>query len=341
MTRTTHSIRLSFLRLMAAGCLLVVGGVVRAQPPAAAPAANPLADLATIPYQPKAATQGAVRLAGSSTLQQAAAQWCQGFSRVHPAVKCSIDTVSSDAGLKALLDGTADVALSSRPVTDVERAAWEKRPDRRMVVVVVGFDHLVWIVHASNPVAELPWTPEKGILRGGVGQEQSAARWDALNGSAEWKDVPVHVHGRGLGSGTRWHMDRLLAGAAAYHPTITEHETEAALVEAVAADRGGLGLVGDEHAHWPGVKRLPLVVPTTASPLSDAVIGSDRTPDCRPLFVAVAVPKEGEMPAHLREFMAYVLSYPGQLDVAKDGLLPLTRAEIHAQKELLGWAVER
>jgi ABC-type phosphate transport system substrate-binding protein len=136
-------------------------------------------------------------------------------------------------------------------------------------------------------------------------------------------------------------MDRLLAGAAAYHPTITEHETEAALVEAVASDRGGLGLVGDEHAHWPGVKRLPLVVPTTASPLSDAVIGSDRTPDCRPLFVAVAVPKEGEMPAHLREFMAYVLSYPGQLDVAKDGLLPLTRAEIHAQKELLGWAVER
>jgi len=341
MARTTQSTRLSFLQLMAAGCLLAAGGVTRAQPPAAAPAANPLADLATIPYQPKAATQGTIRLAGSSTLQQAAAHWCQGFSRVHPAVTCSIDTVGSDAGLEALLAGTADVALSSRPVTDADRAAWEKRPDRRMVVVVAGFDHLVWIVHASNPIAELPWTPDKGILRGGDGQGQSADRWDALNGSAEWKDVPVHVHGRGLGSGTRWHMDRLLAGAASYRPPVTDHDTEAALVEAVAADRGGLGLVGDEHARWPGVKRLPLVVPAHASPLSDAVVGSDRTPDCRPLFLAVAVPKEGEMPAHLREFMAYVLSYPGQLDVAKDGLLPLTRAEIHAQKEVLGWAVER
>jgi hypothetical protein len=36
-----------------------------------------------------------------------------------------------------------------------------------------------------------------------------------------------------------------------------------------------------------------------------------------------------------------VLSASGQLDAAKDGLLPLTRAEIHAQRELLGWPLER
>ena len=333
----------SILRWLAAACLLAAGcWPAQAQvPEAIAPPANPLAELATIPYQPKASTEGAVRLAGSSTLQQAAAHWCQGFSRVHPGVKCSIDTGSSDAGLRALADGTADIALSSRPITDADRAAWDKRPDRRLVVVVAGFDHLVWVVHASNPIDALPWNPDKGILRLDSQGGDSVAHWGRLNGDAAWKDVPVRVHGRGLGSGTRWHMDRLLAGAAAYHSPITEHETEAALVEAVAADRGGLGLVGDEHAHWPGVKRLPLAVPANASPLSDSVVGSDRTPDCRPLFLAVAVPKEGEMPATIREFMAYVLSYPGQLDVAKDGLLPLTRGEIHAQKELLGWAVER
>ena len=47
------------------------------------------------------------------------------------------------------------------------------------------------------------------------------------------------------------------------------------------------------------------------------------------------------MAAPLREFVAYVLSYPGQLDVAKDALVPLSRGEIHAQKERLGWPVER
>ena len=335
--------------------LLVVGGGVGfaqvqavGQPPAVPVAnTNPLADLLSMAYQPKDTPAGAVRLAGSSTLQQAAAHWAHGFHRLHPDVECSIDSESSESGWKSLLEGKADVALMSRPVTDAEKAAWEKQSDKRLVVVVAAFDRLVWIVHPSNPIAELPWSPETGILRpatkdGVVTADSLAAtHWDRLNGNADWKDVPVRVHGRALGSGTRWHMNRLLTGATSCQLAIAEHKTEAELAEAVAADKGGLGLVGDEHAHWPGVKRLPLVIPANVAPLADAVVGSDRTPDCRPLFLAVAVPKDGSMSPQLREMMEYVLSYSGQLDVAKDGLLPLTRGEIHAQKDLLGWSMAR
>ena len=335
--------------------LLVVGGGVGfaqvqavGQPPAVPVAnTNPLADLLSMAYQPKDTPAGAVRLAGSSTLQQAAAHWAHGFHRLHPDVECSIESESSESGWKSLLEGKADVALMSRPVTDAEKAAWEKQSDKRLVVVVAAFDRLVWIVHPSNPVAELPWSPETGILRpatkdGVVTADSLAAtHWDRLNGNADWKDVPVRVHGRALGSGTRWHMNRLLTGATSCQLAIAEHKTEAELAEAIAADKGGLGLVGDEHAHWPGVKRLPLVIPANVAPLADAVVGSDRTPDCRPLFLAVAVPKDGSMSPQLREMMEYVLSYSGQLDVAKDGLLPLTRGEIHAQKDLLGWSMAR
>ena len=335
--------------------LLVVGGGVGfaqvqavGQPPAVPVAnTNPLADLLSMAYQPKDTPAGAVRLAGSSTLQQAAAHWAHGFHRLHPDVECSIESESSESGWKSLLEGKADVALMSRPVTDAEKAAWEKQSDKRLVVVVAAFDRLVWIVHPSNPIAELPWSPETGILRpatkdGVVTADSLAAtHWDRLNGNADWKDVPVRVHGRALGSGTRWHMNRLLTGATSCQLAIAEHKTEAELAEAVAADKGGLGLVGDEHAHWPGVKRLPLVIPANVAPLADAVVGSDRTPDCRPLFLAVAVPKDGSMSPQLREMMEYVLSYSGQLDVAKDGLLPLTRGEIHAQKDLLGWSMAR
>ena len=318
--------------------LATATAVAQTPPP---PAVNPLAELATMGYQPRGSVEGAIRLSGSGTLQQAAAHWCQGFERMHPKAKCSIHDCGSEAGLKALLEGTADVALLSRPVQDAEKESVAKGGDRKLVVVVVGFDRLVWIVPASNPVTELKWSPESGVLRPTSGQAAAATQWSVLNGSADWKDVPINVHGYALGSGTRWHLDRLLTGASAYHPEVREHKTEAELAEAVAGDKGGLGLVGDEHAHWPGIKRLPLVVPADASPLADAVAGSDRTPDCRPLFVAVSMPTTGELPASLREFLEYVLSFPGQLDVAKDGLMPLSRGEIHAQKNLLGWAVAR
>lgn len=85
--------------------------------------------------------------------------------KIHPQAECSIASNSSEAGWRALVDGTADIALMSRPVSEAEKAAWEQKSDKRLVVVVAAFDRLVWIVHPSNPVAELPWSPETGILR--------------------------------------------------------------------------------------------------------------------------------------------------------------------------------
>jgi len=297
---------------------------------------NVLAEIASLTYQPRERVEGSLRLAGSATLQQAAALWSQGFTAIHPAVSCEIESGGSNAGWKALTEGRADVALLSRPLEDAERAAWEKESGRRLVVVAVAFDQLVWIVNVANPVSALPWTPATGILRPeGDAAGTVATHWDRINGDAGWKDTAIRVHGRDLASGTRWHLDRLLTGASAYHPDVQEHRTEAELAEAVAADRGGLGLVSQKHGHWPGVKALPLTIPAGAAPLVDAVVGSQRTPDSRPLFVAFGAPKDGGPTGTLREFLAYVLSYSGQLDAAKDGFQPLSRGELHAQRELV------
>jgi hypothetical protein len=99
--------------------------------------------------------------------------------------------------------------------------------------------------------------------------------------------------------------------------------------------------VGAAAAGRAGIRGVPLELPADARPPEDTVPGSERTPDERPLFIALLVPAEGDWPAATREFLAYVLSYPGQLDVAKDGLMPLTRGEIFAQQERLGRPVQR
>lgn len=71
------------------------------------------------------------------------------------------------------------------------------------------------------------------------------------------------------------------------------------------------------------------------------VRGDVRPVNHHPLYAIVARPADGPWPPVLEEFVAYVLSFSGQLDVAKDGLVPLSRGEIHAQKEGLGWTIER
>jgi phosphate transport system substrate-binding protein len=300
---------------------------------------NPLADLATLEYRPIAPVEGELRLSGSSTLEQAAAFWAEGFMRIHPDASVTLARTSTETGWRDLVEGKADVALLSRPFTPAEIEA-ASRDGMRPVLIPAGFDQLVWIVHDSNPVASLPWTAATGILPGPRGG-QGPPRWGRWLEADEWADATVTVHGPGSGSGSRWHLEKLLGGKAGWTGEIKDHDSIADVAEAVAADRGGLGLVGTAASSREGVRRVPLDLPADARPPEDVVPGSERTPDFRPLFVAVMVPTEGDWPPPVKEFVGYVVSFPGQLDVAKDGLTPLARGEIHAQQERLGQPVQR
>jgi ABC-type phosphate transport system substrate-binding protein len=297
---------------------------------------NPLTSLGTMEYRPTVLVETPLRLAGSATLEQAAAFWAHGFMHVHPKAAVTIARTSTDAGWQALAEGTADVALLSRGITDKEIAAAAERLGRKPVIIAVGFDQLVWIVNEKNPVAALPWNPETGIMPDNAGR--TPPPWSAWTDATELATVPVNVHGSEPGSGTRRYLERLVGGEAGWPGSIMSHDSITDVAEAVAADRGGLGLVGTAAAGRPGLRRVPLDIPPGV--VGD-VPGSERGPDFRPLYIAVAPPAEGDWPPALREFVSYVLSFPGQLDLAKDALVPLSRGEIHAQKERLGWPVER
>jgi ABC-type phosphate transport system substrate-binding protein len=320
--------------------------VESAEPLAAqAVTADPLAALASLPYRPEKAVSGRLRVAGSSTLEQAAALWCAGFHELHPGVACGVETVGSQEGWRRLLAGESDVALVSRPLTEQELEMMAgQAAGRRIVVVTAAFDELAWIVHESNPVQGLVWSPDSGMLRVAKATVADplpaiASHWGELTDQAGWDDVPIRLHGKQLGSGTRWHLDRLTTGTTPCPLDVIEHDSTLAVAEAVAADRGGLGILSNRGV-WPGVRSLQVTIPADV-PWPRVVEGSERPPTFRPLLVAVAVPDDGPWPDVLREFIEYILSFSGQLDAAKDGLCPLTRAELHAQRELLGWPVER
>ena len=114
------------VRATVAWAALVVGGFVAAAEPVADPATasasagaviDPLAELETLRYRPREVVAGTLRLAGSTTLEQAAAGWADGFRLIHSDVDIPIEGGGSEAGWKKLLAGEAEVALMSRPLT--------------------------------------------------------------------------------------------------------------------------------------------------------------------------------------------------------------------------------
>jgi phosphate transport system substrate-binding protein len=74
---------------------------------------------------------------------------------------------------------------------------------------------------------------------------------------------------------------------------------------------------------------------------TEANLQSHRYPLIRPLYLVVAINGEKLEDPLMRELLSYILSRSGQEDVIKDGFLPLTRAEVVAQEEKLGWSEVR
>ncbi len=299
-----------------------------------------LEQLETLAYRPQELVSGPLRLAGSDTLQQAAVQWIAGFTAIHPEVQAELSSTNSEDGWAKLQKGECDVALMSRPVEAAELERLGKE-GKQVVQLTVGIDRLVFIAHPSNPIREIPWNAEEGIL----GSQSSGGNWGRwLSGQSEWNDLPIALHGTQLGSGTRWHLERLLNGPSAFTGQIQEHASTSEVVEAVAGQEGALGLVSVSHGIGDQVRVVPLAWAIEQKLVDDPIPGSLRTPDCRPLF-AVAIVESNDQglrwpPLH-REFVEYLLSYSGQVDMVKDGFLPLTRGEIHAQREMAGLEIQR
>ncbi len=326
-----------------AGSLLLVGLAAAQEVPSGSmdrTQQDSLEQLESLAYRPQELVSGPLRLAGSDTLQQAAVQWISGFTAIHPEVQTELSSSTSEDGWAKLQKGECDMALMSRPVeaAEVERLGKE---GRRVVQLTVGIDRLIFITHPSNPIREIPWNAEDGIL----GSQSSGGNWGRwLSGQSEWNDLPIALHGTQLGSGTRWHLERLLNGPSAFNGQIQEHATTSEVVEAVADQKGALGLVSASHGLGDQVKVVPLAWTIGQNLIEDPIPGSVRTPDCRPLF-AVAIVESNDQglrwsPLH-REFVEYLLSYSGQVDMVKDGFLPLTRGEIHAQREMAGLEIQR
>jgi len=229
-----------------------------------------------------------LRVCGSETLGQVANTWSAGWNARMPQVSVETHFPGSGTSLAALAEGTCQVALLSRAPDSAYLRQVEKRIGMPVLIDQVGWDEVVFFVHASNPLRSLGEPQLQRVL-----------------GTA---DKAWRIYGRNALSGTyAWVRARILAGRP-FASTTRQLPGPEGVVRAVAADPRGIGYAGREAIH--GEVRILELRDAAGAPLHLY----------RPLFLARS--RDDRLAA---QFSSYATSHPGQDQLGHCGLIPLDR----------------
>lgn len=194
-------------------------------------------------------------------------------------VQLSVSGGGSGLGIASLLNGLADVANSSRPMNASEEALFkEKNID--IVPYIFAQDALAIIVNPDTQIDSLSVDDVKQIFKGDI------TDWQKLG----LKTRPITIYGRQNNSGTHAYLKKKLGIEFSLYAK--EMNGNAQIIEAVKADKGGVGYVGAGYVIKNGkqtdrhIKILKIYTPQTLaySPLDYEAVVQNQYYFQRPLF---------------------------------------------------------
>ena len=247
---------------------------------------------------------GNLVIKGSTTVLPIAQKVAEVYMKEHPGVKISISGGGSGNGIKALIDGSTDIANSSRFIKPkevslaVEKGAYP-------VPFAVAYDCIVPVVHPSNSVNNLTMAQLKAIYMGEV------KNWKALGGP----DRPIVVISRDTSSGTYEVWAKKVMNKERVFPGALLQASNGAIVQVVARNKNAIGYIGIGYMDK-GVKALTV----------DGITGSEQTTlngtyaVSRPLFMFTSGWPKGDT----LNFIRFVMDpQKGQAYVQEAGYVPL------------------
>lgn len=250
-----------------------------------------------------AVAEETIVIKGSTTVLPVAQVASEAYMKAHPGVNISLSGGGSGNGIKALIDGSTDIANSSRFIKEKEvKLAQEKGvypvPHR------VAIDAIVPIVHPDNPVADLSVEQLSMIYQGKI------TNWKEVGG----KDLQIVVVSRDTSSGTYEVWEEKVLHKAKVTPKAQLQASNGAVVQTVSKNRYAIGYIGLGYLN-DSVRGLTVngIEATAASALSGAY------PVARPLFMFT----NGWPAGVVADFITFVVSKEGQELVRKEGFVPL------------------
>jgi phosphate transport system substrate-binding protein len=274
---------------------------------------------ATIGSAPAGAQGRNISIKGSDTMVLLGQKWAETYMKKNPAVTIQVTGGGSGVGLAALINGTTDIAESSRPMKDTEKTQLQQKRSLVTVELPVALDGLAVYVHEKNPLTEISLEQLKKIYTGVV------KNWKEFGGS----DERIILYGRENSSGTYAYFKEHVLENADYYPTTQTLPGTAAVINAVSKDFRGIGYGG--IAYLKGVKALK-VKKNASSPAVEPTLENVQKnvyPISRFLYWYMA----GQPKDQIKKLTDWVLSADGQAVVTDVGYYPLTAEMIAKYKK--------
>ena len=243
---------------------------------------------------------------GSDTMVNLSQAWAEAYMAKNPRAKISVTGGGSGTGIAGLINGSCDLANSSRAMKAKEIASCKSRgfvPKG----YVTALDGLAVSVNAANPVRTLSIPQIAGIYTGRI------TDWSQVGGKAG----RIVVLSRESNSGTFTYFKEVVLGNANYSPSALLMPSTKAIAQELANNPNAIGYGGEAYFRHAGrVRILPVSHNGGAGIMpSDATVQNKSYPISRPLFVYT----HGSPSPLASAFIRFCMSPEGQAIVTKVG----------------------
>ncbi|MGB4334852.1 MAG: phosphate ABC transporter substrate-binding protein [Chromatiaceae bacterium] len=256
---------------------------------------------------------------GSDTLVNVAQTFAEEYAKVNPEVAIAVSGGGSGTGIAAMINGTVDIANSSRKMKDKEIKQAQER-GQNPIEHIVGYDALAIYVNKNNPANSMTIADLAKIY----GRD---------GGATQWKDLGLQIPGCDSGeivvvsrqnnSGTyAYFQEHVLGEKGKFRLGTLDMHGSKDVVDLVEKTPCAIGYSGLAYAtdHVKTVCIAPEAGKPCVMPSEDAALDGTY-PIARPLFMYT----NGEPQGEIKKYMDWIMSDTGQCLVAKEGYAPVRK----------------
>ena len=247
-----------------------------------------------------------IRVDGSTTVLPIMQKLVEAYMKANPGVNITVSGGGSGNGIKAIIDGTTDIAMSSREMKEKEIET-AKEKGRTPNPIVIGIDAIVPIVHPANPVTDLKSEQLRDIFAGKI------TNWKDVGG----EDKQIVVISRDTSSGTYEAWQELIMKDAKVFPGALLQASSGAVLQVLGKNKFAIGYDGFGYLNNT-VKGLKV----NGIPGNMETAASKTYPVARPLFIVV----NAKPSADVAKFVDFIMDpAKGQKIVGESGAVPVKK----------------